>query len=41
MNIREITRIRVLCEQALNSEIPNDEAIIRIHEIVRYYIEEE
>jgi len=26
-------RIKELCSQALNSEIPNEEALIRIHEI--------
>jgi hypothetical protein len=29
----ELKRIKKLCEDALNGEIPNNEALIRIHEI--------
>ena len=30
----ELSRIKILCEQGLHSEIPYEEALIRIHEII-------
>ena len=34
----EICRINELCKDALGSVIPYDEALIRIHEIIRCHI---
>jgi len=39
MHSSDMSRVFLLCRKALNSEIPNEEALIRIHEIVRYYVD--
>lgn len=38
--MNDFNRIQELCKLALNSEIPNEEALIRIHEITLSHKEE-